>query len=285
MLFKIADIGIELQFDCAKLAELFKSFKVTQTNVDLSYSLLIGTPTAQNDCEWVDTPECKIALYNFGYDCFLKDEQYVNSLSLRENGQNLKATIYINSYDEQSEEFIDEIFDVMKFAFYTALQNQNKIAVHSCSIVYRDRAILFAANSGVGKSTHAQYWQECFGIDIFNGDVTVIGFEDDTPTCYAIPWCGSSNMYMTANCQLGAICFLQRGEKNSFVLLNYFDSVLATAKFCFTNNLTPQGIDHNVSLAEQICKVIPSCRILVQNDKSAAIYAKKQIDYLLSEHL
>lgn len=282
MTVKLADIGVGLCFDHAGIERFFTKFETADITPELTYTLAVGTPELPAQSEQVDAPECVIDFFDGGYDCKLKEAEYVNALSVRQIDGKLAATVFVKAMDT-CDEFCDEVFDIMKFAFYSALQRADKIALHSCSVVYRGKTVLFSANSGVGKSTHADFWRQAFGVEVFNGDVNVIGFEGNQAICYPIPWCGSSGLYMTHRVPLGAICFLERSQTNAAEPLDLFDSILRTARYCFTNNLTSEGMEHNLALSERICAQVPTCRLYVAFDISAAECAKEYIDSILSD--
>ena len=76
--------------------------------------------------------------------------------------------------------------------------------------------VAFLAKSGVGKSTHASYWQELLGdrFCIINGDKPLIRYVDGKPYAYGTPWAGKENIQLNTRAPLDKICFIERGEQN-----------------------------------------------------------------------
>ena len=56
-------------------------------------------------------------------------------------------------------------------------------------IAFQNKAILFSAPSGTGKSTQADLWQKYVrGVEIINGDRAIIGIEDNGVKAYGLPF-------------------------------------------------------------------------------------------------
>ena len=80
----------------------------------------------------------------------------------------------------------------------------------------------FMAKSGTGKSTHTFLWLKHFGerARIINGDKPLLRFVDGQLYVYGTPWCGKEGYQINTSSPLKALCFLERGEKNSIRRLN-----------------------------------------------------------------
>lgn len=100
-------------------------------------------------------------------------------------------------------------------AFYKALIDFNGFMLHASAVVLEDRAYLFSADSGVGKSTHTALWLQRFpSAYILNDDKPAIRLVDGKPYAYGTPWSGKTDTSVNVGVPLGAICFLQRAEEN-----------------------------------------------------------------------
>ena len=69
----------------------------------------------------------------------------------------------------------------------------NRFVMHGAAISFEDKAYIFTAASGTGKSTHIRLWRKAFGnpVGIVNGDKPVIEIKDDgTSLVYGTPWAG-----------------------------------------------------------------------------------------------
>lgn len=101
------------------------------------------------------------------------------------------------------------------------LPSYRRLLIHGASITLDDKAYLFTALSGTGKSTHIRLWRKYLGarVDIVNGDKPFVSLDcsDDgkvVPRIYGTPWAGKENWHKNRSAVLDGICFLRRGEEN-----------------------------------------------------------------------
>ena len=100
-------------------------------------------------------------------------------------------------------------------SFYNALPEFGGFLLHSSAVVYENKAYLFTAPSGTGKSTHTQLWLKNFeGSYILNDDKPAIKLEDGKVMAYGTPFSGKTDWNVNKCVPLQAICILGRGEKN-----------------------------------------------------------------------
>lgn len=154
------------------------------------------------------------------------------------------------------------------------LHRFNAFVFHASVVSLDGRGYVFAAKSGVGKSTHARYWLETFGerAYVVNGDKPIIRYQNGTFYVYGTPWRGKENWGVNAVVPLNACSFLVRGAENkidrmseSEVLLRLFHQVLMPqekeAMSCFLN------------LMEQFLQKVPFYQLRCTKDRKAAIIA------------
>ena len=105
---------------------------------------------------------------------------------------------------------------------------RNVILFHGSAIKYKDRAYIFVAPSGTGKSTHVRGIKSIFNDEIIclNDDKPLIKIENDKVFVYGSAWDGKHRLSTNDYAELGAICCLNRGEKNSIHKLTEKDAVL-----------------------------------------------------------
>lgn len=102
-------------------------------------------------------------------------------------------------------------------SFYYQLIHHNGVMLHSSCVVVGDRAYLFSAPSGTGKSTHTQLWLRLFGerAYILNDDKPAIRVLDGKIFVYGTPWSGKSDCSRNVRVELGGIAVLKRGAENT----------------------------------------------------------------------
>ena len=101
------------------------------------------------------------------------------------------------------------------FAF--KLLEKNGFVVHSSAVAYDGNAYLFSADSGTGKSTHTEFWQEVFGSDkavIINDDKPAVREIDGVFCASGTMFSGKSPISENISVPVKALCFIHRSEKN-----------------------------------------------------------------------
>ncbi len=92
---------------------------------------------------------------------------------------------------------------------------------HGSAIEADGAGYLFAAPSGTGKSTHTRLWRELLGgrARMINDDKPLLRVEKGGVTVFGTPWNGKHRLGSNIASPLRAVCFLERGEENSILVL------------------------------------------------------------------
>lgn len=94
--------------------------------------------------------------------------------------------------------------------------DDNVIVFHSSVIELDNEAYVFAAPSGIGKSTHTRMWREVFcdkDVHMINDDKPLLKIESDI-TVYGTPWRGKNRLGENRSAPVKGICFLKQGMIN-----------------------------------------------------------------------
>lgn len=96
------------------------------------------------------------------------------------------------------------------------LVQEDVILMHGAVVAVDDRAYLFTAKSGTGKTTHIRRWLEAFGSRavVVNGDKPLLRITSGGVTVYGTPWDGKEHLSCNIALPLKAICILERSEQN-----------------------------------------------------------------------
>ena len=186
--------------------------------------------TCQNENYTVDfrvVKELELGLGNITY----QDEQniiyddgkyrYVNNRFLIKKISDNYYNVFIKKCDNEVSN--REMFNAM--GFDVLLAKERKLILHASFIVYRNKAILFRAPSGTGKSTQADLWKKYVSsVEIINGDRAIIGIEDGDVKAYGLPFCGTSKITINQNFNLNTIVILRQGKINKLIELSAKDS-------------------------------------------------------------
>ena len=99
--------------------------------------------------------------------------------------------------------------------FYYELLEYNGMLLHASAVVYENKAYLFSAPCGVGKSTHASLWLKQFpNAYILNDDKPAIRLINGCFYVYGTPWSGKTGLNVPGCVPLQGICFLQQSKEN-----------------------------------------------------------------------
>lgn len=89
--------------------------------------------------------------------------------------------------------------------------------IHAAVVAVDKEGYAFAAQSGVGKTTHIRLWMEKFKerCAVINGDKPIITFDNNGAYASGSPWCGKEGYSANTAVHIKGICFLERAEKVS----------------------------------------------------------------------
>lgn len=96
------------------------------------------------------------------------------------------------------------------------LPRYDAFLMHSAVVAVDGAAYVFAAPSGVGKSTHIRLWLDHFGekAQVINGDKPVFRFLDGVLQACGTPWRGKEELGVNRICPVAGICFLEQAPEN-----------------------------------------------------------------------
>lgn len=173
----------------------------------------------------------------------------------------------------------DDLFHAIRLFFLYLAQRKGMFALHSASILYRDKAWLFSGHSGMGKSTHTALWHELFHTPYLNGDLNLIGLQNGSLCVYGIPWCGTSGIYTTRQYPLGGIVLLGRHpDQDVMEELSTQDKILRVMQRMISPAWTAELLDQNLSFASKIADTVPVFHLSCTMHPSAAQTAREAID-------
>ena len=124
-----------------------------------------------------------------------------------------KITELQKNYQHLSLEDLEYIF--LGQLFYRYILKHNGILLHSSCVVKDNKAYLFSAPSGTGKSTHTTLWlKEFTDAYILNDDKPAIIYKDNILYAAGTPFSGKHDISKNLLVPIGGICFLERSENN-----------------------------------------------------------------------
>lgn len=158
------------------------------------------------------------------------------------------------------------------------LNKYNAFMLHSSFIKWNNKAILFSAPSGTGKSTQADLWSEYESSEIINGDKAGIRKIGDEWIAYGLPFAGSSRIFKNKKAPISHIIILRQGKENKLKQLSpreafikiYSETTIHTWDKEFQNNI--------VNMITDLVQNIPVYQYECLPDKSAVEFLKQKIE-------
>ena len=137
-----------------------------------------------------------------------------------------------------------------------AVLDQGIMLMHGAVVAVEDKAWLFTAPSGTGKTTHINLWlQNIPGSYVVNGDKPLIRVSD-SPVVYGTPWAGKEGLNRNVGVPLCGIVLLDRGEENTIEKVS-FSSVMPVLVQQSYRPRDREGVTKTMSLLCSLCKSIP----------------------------
>ncbi len=145
---------------------------------------------------------------------------------------------------------------------------------HGSVIEVDNKAYLFTAPSGTGKSTHTRLWRELLGEKavMINDDKPLLKIEDNKVYAYGTPWDGKHGLSVNKRSKLAGICFLHQDKENHIERISAKNAVgLMMAQIYRPRNL--EGLMKTMDFTDQLMKMVPmytmGCNISVDAAKMA----------------
>lgn len=149
--------------------------------------------------------------------------------------------------------------------------------LHSSCVEVNGKALLFAGNKGVGKSTQAALWNRFRGARIINGDRIAVKPDKTGLTAYGIPFCGSSAIALHETLAVKAIVLPVKAETQTVSRLSPFDAFKAVLGNLTYNVEDISQLDPAIGIAERIAKEVPVYRLLCVPEKSAVEILEEEL--------
>lgn len=151
---------------------------------------------------------------------------------------------------------------------------------HCSAFAYKDKAVLIAAPSGTGKSTHARLWREYFPDDVtmINDDKPLIRWKDDTFVIYGTPWAGKHHLTNNISVELGCIVILERGSSNEAVPLSKNEAYPRLLGQVYRPVSSAEKMARTFTFLDALVDKIPVLQLTCDISREAVLCLKKKLD-------
>lgn len=145
------------------------------------------------------------------------------------------------------------------------------IVFHGAVLAVDERAYVFTAPSGTGKTTHARYWlAQVPGCYVLNGDKPLLRVGEHDVVAYGTPWMGKECMGTNASLPLAGLCVLRRDDHDHIEPLDMRDA-LATLIAQTYRPRDPNELVRVVELAGRLGSVVPLWQMGCTLNESSAL--------------
>lgn len=275
----IAGIPIKLYGPEELFSECFKPFyKDFSDNAEQNIELVTAPPASRYyEQTLLQNSEMTIFENSDRYIVLFPQMKNIYEAHMLKDGSYVR--IYCNSLATDLN--IENLFHAIRLFFLFLAQKKGLFAIHSASILYQEKAWLFSGHSGMGKSTHTALWHELWDIPYLNGDLNLLGLQDDHIIVYGIPWCGTSGIFTTRQYELGGIVLLGRDTQTDHLEeLLPSEKILRVMQRMISPSWKELQLSQNLSFAEEIADHVPVLHFLCTKNPSAAHTMKAAIDQL-----
>ena len=154
----------------------------------------------------------------------------------------------------------------------TKMLDFDTFLMHGAVVAVGDKAWLFTAPSGTGKTTHINLWLNNIpGSYVVNGDKPLIHIGEEC-TVYGTPWAGKEGMNRNVGVKLCGIVVLNRGAENHIekVPMTQILPVLIQQSY---RPKEKTELEKTLSLLSRLGKKIPMYQLYCNMDPEAAFVA------------
>ena len=276
LMMKIGGINIELTGDSSVFDESLYSFENKDSiQPDLRIQLIKSRPKVTVNGKVVIRSE-EVIIMDCGDQYILLNPKSdtIYEIQIDKNGKS--GLIFYQKNNNCKE----DIFHCIRMIYlYTAMRH-GLYAVHSVSVLNDDgKAVLFSASSGTGKSTHAGIWEKVYGTPTINGDLNLVGIENEKPVVYGMPWCGTSGIYSEKTYPLKCIVLLKRGTEDKIEELSEEEKAILVQQRMISPFWSDEEFIRSLEFTQKLISKIKVCRAYVTMNDSAAVAVKEYIDH------
>ena len=148
--------------------------------------------------------------------------------------------------------------------------NEGLLGLHGAAVAYNGEAVIFAAPSRTGKSTHRRLWQRHYEIETINDDKPLLSLEQGEIWVHPSPWSGKSRLTGTTPYPLHTIVFLSRGEENCIRELDFKESLEHLMRNCYRPD-SEDLWDRLFEILEHLKRHTPMLHYACKKENQAAI--------------
>ena len=168
--------------------------------------------------------------------------------------------------------------ELLAAGFYSRLTAFGGLLMHASAVSYEEKAVVFTAASGTGKTTQAKLWQQYLGAEILNGDKVFFRRTDPDIQVWGSPWKGSSPYAVNRFAPAGAIIVLEQGTENEIRRLDDMERLALMFPHVFFPNWDQECLDRVMETLDWLLQRVPVYYLCCRPDEDAVLLTKQFLE-------
>lgn len=142
--------------------------------------------------------------------------------------------------------------------------------LHSCSVVIESGAgLVFAGQSGDGKTTLARLWAEHSEADVLSDDRTIVRSDERGARMYGTPWHGEGRFAAARSAPLWAVFVLEHGSETEISGLRRAEALSLLMARTFTTFFDPRMTTRTLEVLDRLTERVPCYRLRFRPEPEA----------------
>lgn len=133
------------------------------------------------------------------------------------------------------------------------LLDSDTLILHCSYMTHNNKAILFSAPSGTGKTTQAKLWEKNYHSTIINGDKCLLIKDKNMWYAYGYPFHGSADECVNEKYPICAIIVVRQSQKDYIEEISLGHQISSLYSEVTVNNWDSDSINKTIDLITDIC--------------------------------
>ena len=187
--------------------------------------------------------------------------------------------------EDSEDDFLE--FQALMLATGNELLTHRRALFHGVALIWKQKAWIFTAPSGTGKTTQYRLWKKILKkeIQVINGDKPLLHCHDDGSIwVHSSPWRGKERVGVIGRCApLGGIIYLEQGDHNTIRRLKPNEAARPLFVAFISYPDTTEQIEGQAEILNQMLDAVPVWKLTNLGDEASAILTQNIIKKYLRE--
>ena len=272
--YEVAGLIINIESDTSKPLEFLGKFLHRQSrDADLNFSIqangFIEVPEGIIVANDYGTTVKKKTFGQGGYYIYRTDfgGKIMALVQADQDWRNFSIT-YCESIKDRCGHLVHGMIGV---AFRYSLFNFNGLVIHSSTLKWQGKGLVFSAPSETGKSTQVRLWQKYLDdVTVLNDDTPAVRMINNKPHVFGTSWSGSKSIHSNGYAPLAAIILLEQAPSNAIRrLTNHQEVILKLLPRVFLPYFDQYMVRMFMDIFEKLMLSVPIYFLQCRPDKEA----------------